>query len=233
MSDLPPFAEPGAARLLDRVRAVAFPGGEPRARRIVAFVMTERGEMRSSPSAAWQSFTSEQRTETGRSAFRWDARLRGVLVTDAFEQGHGRLTVKALGFLRLKTNEGPDFDTGELQRYLASLVFAPAGVLNNAALTWASVGPDALRVCDRHLSWATVDLHVDADGRLASVSADRPMLAGRQSVLTPWSATCADFRERDGLLIPHHLEVSWHLASGPFLYYRSEIRGLTLEIADC
>lgn len=90
--------------LLARLRAFCFPAGEDSGRRVLAIRTTERGEMRASPSARWVPFTAEQVIDARRSSFRWEARYRGgsmrfVAVTDAYEEGHGRLVVKLGGVI--------------------------------------------------------------------------------------------------------------------------------------
>lgn len=190
--------------------------------------------MRMSPEARWIPFTAEQTIEARRSSFRWQAhlssgRLTPVTVTDAYEDGHGRLTVKAAGLVPLKKITGADVDQGELQRYLASIVFCPPALLKHASLEWNAVGPLTLRLRDRNdPTGATVDLEITADGRPLTCRAVRPRLVGKQSVLTPWWGTYLEFREWEGLRVASRLEVSWQLPEGPFTYFRSELTSLTV-----
>src|SRR2546428_3678952 len=90
--------------LLARLCGFSFPGGEAPARLVRAIRTTQRGEIRASPSARWIPFTAEEVIETKRSSFRWEARYRGgsmglISVTDAYEEGHGRLVVKLGGVI--------------------------------------------------------------------------------------------------------------------------------------
>jgi len=96
-----------ALALLARLRAFCFPGGEDAARRIRAIRTTEKGEIRMSPEARWIPFTAEQLTDSTRSSFRWEARINpgkisSAVVTDAYEEGHGRLAIKLGGVLPVK-----------------------------------------------------------------------------------------------------------------------------------
>ena len=56
---------------------------------------------------------------------------------------------------------------------------------------------------------------------------DRPRVAGKQTVLTPWMAMCDDFCEHEVLRVPNWLEVS-RLIDGWFTYFRSQITGFTV-----
>ena len=215
--------------LLARLRGFCFPGGEDYGRSVFAIRTTEQGEMRTSPSARWLPFTPEQVIEARRSSFRWEARYQGgrmswIGVTDAYEEGHGRLVVKLGGVIPVQKVQGPEADRGELQRYLASIVLCPSIVLNHGSLDWTAVGPLSLRVRDRaDPTGATVDVDLSEDGCPLACRADRPRMIGKQAVLTPWSGSCAEFKEWEGLRAATRLDVSWSLPDGPFTYYRSEV----------
>lgn len=215
--------------LVARLRAFCYPGGEDSARRVLAIRTMERGEMRASLKARWIPFTAEQVTETRRSSFRWEARYRGsrmglIAVTDAYEEGRGRLVVKLGGVIPVQKVLGPEADRGELQRYLASLILCPPMVLNHGSLEWRAVGPLALRVRDRaDPTGATVDVEMNEEGCPLVCRGDRPRMVGKQAELTPWSASGSEFREWEGLRVPGHLEAAWILPDGPFTYYRAEV----------
>jgi len=217
-----------AASVLSRLRQFCLPG-EDAARAVSAVRIAEQGEMRMSPEARWIPFMAEQTIESRRSSFRWQARLSSgrltpVTVTDAYENGRGYLTLKAAGIVPLKRISGADVDRGELQRYLASLLFCPPALLNHASLQWWTVASQTLRVRDRNdETGATVDLEMTEEGRPLTCRAQRPRLVGRQSVLTPWWGTYLEFREWEGLRVASRLEVSWQLPQGPFAYFRSQL----------
>jgi hypothetical protein len=218
--------------LLARLRSFCFPGGEEAARRVRAVRTTEKGEMRMSPQARWIPFTAEQFTDAGRSSFRWDAHLdpgkiASPVVTDAYEEGHGQLVVKLGGVLPVKKITGPDADKGELQRYLSSIAFCPPILLNHPSLDLTAVDPRTLRVRDREdPTGATIDIDIDEDGHPLGCRADRPRMVGKKTVPTPWSATCTEFHEWEGLRVPTRLEASWHLPEDRFVYFQAEIISL-------
>jgi hypothetical protein len=215
--------------LLARLRSFCFPGGEEAARRVRAVRTAEKGEMRMSPQARWIPFTAEQFTDAGRSSFRWEARLdpgkiASLAVTDAYEEGHGRLVIKLGGVLPVKKITGPDADKGELQRYLSSIAFCPPILLNHSSLELTAAGPRGLRVRDREdLTGAAIDIDIDEDGRPLGCRAKRPRMVGKKTAMTPWSASCNEFREWEGLRVPTRLEVFWHLPEDRFVYFRAEI----------
>ena len=219
----------GTSALLAHLRAFCFPGGEDFARTVSAIRITERGEMRASQDARWIPFTAEQVIDARRSSSRWDARYRGgqmglIAVTDAYEEGRGRLVVKLGGVIPVQSMRGPEVDKGELQRYFASILICPPILLNHATLDWTAAGPLALRVRDRaDPTGATLDIDLSMDGQPLGCRADRPRAVGKKTILTPWSGSCSEFKEWEGLRVAAQLEASWHLPEGPFSYYRSEV----------
>jgi len=115
----------GTQELLIGLKSFSLPGGEEAARSVRRVRLTEEGEMRSAPGACWIPFTAEEVIDVRRSGFVWEARLRAaklvpMLVTDAYENGHGRLVVKVAGAqtLRVRDKEDPtgatvDIDLGD------------------------------------------------------------------------------------------------------------------------
>ena len=220
---------------LARLRAFCFPGGEEAARRVRAVRTTQRGEFRAAPEARWVPFTAEEVIESTRSSFRWDARIAGgrlgsTVVTDAYEDGHGRLVVKLGGVIPVKRATGPDLDRGELQRYLGAVISCPPALLNHPSLEFAVTGPGTLRVRDlQDQTGATVDLEIGEDGRPLGCHAERPRLAGKRNILTPWSGRAVEFQEWEGLRVASKLEALWHYPEGPFVYFRAEVTSFAVE----
>jgi uncharacterized protein DUF6920 len=230
-----------AEKLLSSLHAFCFPDGEGAARQICAVKVAEKGEMRASPEARWIPFSAEQTIDATESHFLWTAHLHtaGIVpltVTDAYEHGHGRLLAK-VGPLITKESEGPVTSKGEIQRYLASLVYCPAMLLNHPSLEWTTAGPLTLRVHDRKgPTDASVEFELTESGKPVACTANRPRLAGKRMVMTPWMGVFNDFREHEGMRVPQRIEVSWLVSpawlanyhEGWFAYYRSEITSLAI-----
>jgi hypothetical protein len=160
----------GAAPLIEQVKAYSFPFGQGAARGVVGIKTTQRGEMRSGPDARWVAFTAEEYVDATKSDFCWHAKwgsgLLSTDVTDAYQNGHGRLVVKK-GPLTLRELTGPETDKGELQRYLAYPIYFPPMMIHNASLEFTPIGPNTLRVSDKSDSTgATVDIDVGDAGNI-------------------------------------------------------------------
>lgn len=218
-----------AQELLSLLKAFCLPGGEDNARRVQSVRTTQSGEIRSAPNAPWVPFTAEETTSATGSSFRWEARFKGgrlgwFSVTDSYEDGHGCGALSLGGVLPVRKSIGPEFDKGELQRYLGSIALCPPMLLNNPSLAWTAVGPLTLRVRDRDDSTgATVDLELNEQGHPIACRAERPRMVGKITVPTPWSATGAEFQEREGFRVATRLEALWHLPEGVFSYFRAQV----------
>jgi hypothetical protein len=216
--------------LLERFREFCFPGGRQGAARVHAVRIAEKGEMRTSPQARWIPFTAEETISAIESDFCWSAHLNiakvlPVTVVDAYQQHHGRLLAK-VGPLTTQSVAGPDADRGEVQRYLASIIYCPAMLLNHRSLEWTAAGPLSLLLRDREdTTGATVEIEISENGKPLACRAYRPRLVGKHTILTPWMARCSNFREHEGMRVACGVEASW-LVDGWFPYFRSEITWL-------
>jgi len=171
------------------------------------------------------SFTSVQTLHTELSGFRWDARTSGVVITDAYEDGHGFAMSRLAGLLTLKkASRGPELDRGEVQRYLSSLMLCPAALVNHPSLEWTAIAESVLRVRDlADRTGATVDFEIGSGGEPVSCRTIRPRIAGKGAVDTDWVGKGNDFRLWNGMRVAHRLEVWWEVPGAPFCYYRSEV----------
>jgi hypothetical protein len=218
---------PATTSLIAALKAYCFPGGEEAARGVRGIRTTQRGEIRSGPDARWNSFVAEEFVDAMRAGFRWEARMDtgvlSVLVSDAYEEGHGRLSVKK-GPIELKKLAGPDVDRGELQRYLGYIGYCPPMLVNNPSLDFSAIGQRTLRLQDRQdETGASVEIDVGEDGRPILTRAVRPMTVGKHVIPTLWSASGSDPQVWDGLRVWRRMEASWHLAEGAFTYVRIEL----------
>ena len=218
--------------LLERLKAYLFPAGDAAARAVPGIRTIQCGDLRSSAKSAWKPFTAEEIVDATRSMFVWDAimgtGLSAVQVTDAYEDGHGRLIVRK-GPMSLARMTGPHVDQGELQRYLSYISYCPSMIVNNPFLDFTALGLNTLRIYDRSdLTHSWVDLEIADDGRPLTVRATRPMTAGRRVVPTEWSAVGSAWQEWNGIRVCRHLEATWHPPDGQFAYVRIDVLSHTV-----
>jgi hypothetical protein len=112
-------------------------------------------------------------------------------------------------------------DQGELQRFLGEITWFPTAWLTDA-IEWLAIDAHSVKATIHQQSvTGSVVLHVNEQSQLTHVTADRYM--GEHGQLTPWSVQALDSQEVCGMRIPTRVEVTWHLASGIFTWFRVEI----------
>ncbi len=189
---------------------------------------TQKGFMRTQPGQKWMPLFAEQLVTTNPPAFVWQATIQPfpfahISATDRFSEGHGNMLIKLLSVIPLGNASGPEIDEGELQRYLAEVVLYPTACLSDA-IEWQVINAHSVKATVREAGVvASVVLHVNEQGQLTQVTADRYRQEKGHYLLTPWSAQCSAYQEVDGMRIPTRIEITWHLASGDFTWFRVKI----------
>ncbi len=194
------------------------------------FYARHQATLATSKDAAPIELSAEQWTGTIAPGIVWTAsgtmnRLP-VSVLDAYVDGRGELSARLLGSIQVAGGEGPDYDKGELMRYLSELPVYPDAILNNTALRWRVVDPRTIEVtADSRSGPASLRFYFDANGDIVRMEADdRPMgIDGGATVPTTWHGLYRDFRQFGRYRIPAYGEVGWVLADGLFTYWRGTV----------
>ena len=150
-----------------------------------------------------------------------------LFVSDAFQDGNGRLTVKAFNCIPMvRATPSAALARGELMRYLAEIAMAPDAILGNAELRWRVDGSDTLAVsAGVGATSSEVLLSLDSDGRIAGAFApDRPRSATEPFLPTPWRGKFTDYRLHRDMWIPFAGEVSWEIDGKEVVYWQGRIK---------
>ena len=190
-------------------------------------LLTQSGTMREDVADKPMRFTASQCIDIDTVAFSWRAKtgpLRLVTVIDELIRGTPRSEVRILGAVRLAgARSGRLLIMGQLMRYMAEIPWSPDAILRNRTLQW-SVSDRTLRVSAQSgVVSGTVDLELDGDGRIESVSADRPRMEGDSFVERPWRGRFFDYRFQQERWIPFQAEVGWVLDGQLVIVWRGTI----------
>jgi Family of unknown function (DUF6544) len=191
----------------------------------------QRGEMWRLPGGRPLRFVAVQHIDAGRVAFRWRARfgagrLRPLVVTDAYEDGAGRLEGRVAG-VRLFRATGPDVDRGQVMRYLAELAWLPDAGRANPEVARSDLGPTSAEVSAAVADGrASVRLGLRGGDVVSASAPDRPREDGGRAVPTPWRGSFSDHGDLGGIRVPRRAEAAWELPEGPFTYWRAEVTDL-------
>jgi hypothetical protein len=190
--------------------------------------LKQQGFMRQQPGQKWLPLVAEQYFTTHPPAFLWHCTIRpfplvSISATDRFSDGHGNMLVKLWSFITLGDAHGQEMDQSELQRFLGEMVWFPTAWLSDA-IEWQAIDAHSAKVTLREPGiTATAVLHVNEQGQLTHLTADRYKEEHGHYKLEPWSVQVKAYQEVSGMWIPTKVEVTWHLASGDFTWFRVEI----------
>jgi hypothetical protein len=193
------------------------------------FHATHRATLATAQAGPTISIAADQWTSMTVSELVWRAHgsMMGMPVTvvDSFVGGEGFLEARVIGALQVASGAGPDFDKGELQRYLSELPVYPDAILNNGRLAWRQIDATTVEVTGQSRQGpASLRFMFDEDGDIIGMeAADRPMSVGRTTVPTAWRGTYDRFRQFGRYRVPSYGEVGWLLPEGLFTYWKGEI----------
>ena len=191
--------------------------------------LRQTGQMKDVGATRWMTFRATQTMSSRTCDFDWRARFGplGVIhVRDAFQNGEGHLTVKALGLIPIvRTPSSAQLSRGELMRYLAELAWVPDAILLNNELRWRQDGPDTLAVsAGTGETAAEVVLTLDSQGRVAGAFAPNRALGLKPPYqLTPWRGRFSDYRRCQNMWLPFAGEVGWEIDSKLTIYFQCQV----------
>lgn len=183
------------------------------------------GTFRTSLEGAWQPIRGEQYESSDPPGFIWWGRLRSapavwVDARDRSVAGAGRMFVSLESTFTLFDRSGTEIDQGALLRLLSDMVLFPSAFLDGRYVTWDGIDDTHARATLRVGTQAVEGVfEFGANGLPLSFSADRYYDTGKgRAELQPWSGEYRDYREVDGILVPHRFIGYWHVVTGRIPY---------------
>lgn len=238
----------GPARPIDRGRLAALPipvreyleraiGSRPQGVRAVR--LRHGGTFRTTLDGAWVPIRGEQYFTADPPGFVWWGRVRlgpglWVEARDRSVGGEGRMLVKAASTITLADSRGPALDQGALLRLLAEMAWFPTALLDERHVAWTALDDHralaTLRAGGREVSGV---FEFGQDGLPATFRAERHRDLGEgRSELTPFKGESTDYREVDGMLVPHRLTAAWEVNGRPVPYARFVVERLEYDVAS-
>ena len=199
--------------------------GRPRAATVR---LRQQGEMRTRPDAAWMPVEAQQYFSVDPPAFVWrvDATMMHALPIagrDRYAGGHGQMLIKAGALVNVVNADDDKIALGSMLRYLGEIIWFPSAALS-PGVSWQAIDETHARATMRDAGLtATAFFTFDEEGRVRHFGAMRYLGAGKDAKLTPWVASCSEWRDFEGIRVPTRGEVGWELSAGTFIYYRWQI----------
>lgn len=193
------------------------------------------GRFRTGPSSRWLRFDAWQYGTADPVTRLFHMRLSvgplGVLGSDDYVAGRGRMHARLLGLVTVADGTGAAFDLGELVTYVNDCVLLAPSMLLVPAATWSEAGDSSFDVTltDRG---NTVTARVTVDERGAPTgfrTTDRWAAIGGELVRAPWSTPVAGWTVAGGRPVPSYGRALWELETGEFAYVEGALEPATVE----
>ena len=198
-------------------------------RRDSSFSAHFHGRFRRSPGARWmpcEAWQYNSGVEVAR-IFLLRVRFGGVLSMAArgiYLRGHGRMTGKLLGLVRVVDAKGPEFDVGELVPYVNDAVLMAPSLLLGPRTSWSAVDDESFNLtftdADHRI---TARVFVDERGAVHDfTSTDKMAALPAGLVRALWHTPVSGWRAVDGRQLPTRGSSTFDVEDGPYTYAEFE-----------
>lgn len=194
--------------------------------------LSQKGRIRSKPSAAWLPLEADEIYSTNPPAFVWQVFLpsRALPVAagrDEYLEGKGSIQIKLLGLLPLADEKGAELSKAGLMRYLNEMMWFPAALLGpNVRLV--EIEPNSFTaILSEHGETVRGQFFIDEQGRLTNFSAQRYNTSTR--TIETWETPVLGYRNFEGFQLPASGTAIWKIDGGDFAYIELEIANVTYQ----
>jgi len=167
------------------------------------------------PGQKWFPIQGEEYFTIQDPGFVWFGKLPFFSARDMYYDGFGYMKVKLLSAVKIIDAGGKEVDQSALVRWLAEAPWFPTALLPSEKLKWEPIDHDSARVVftDKDLAVDGV-FYFNEQGQITKFSAKRYM----NKDMEKWSGIYREYKEIEGMQIPHYAEVTWNLGSGDSTY---------------
>lgn len=169
----------------------------------------------------WIAITGEQYYTFKKPGFIWKGETSMFTARDMFFNDKGSLKVTLFSLLNIVDAKGPEYDQGELLRWLGECMWFPAALLPGEYISWSAVDSSTsmLNMKYRGLS-IYYKVNFNEKDEISRMETKRYMDGSR---FETWIGVPSDYREFNGTVIPFKIEGAWNLDTGYFAYARFKL----------
>jgi hypothetical protein len=195
------------------------------------------GTFRLQPDADWLPIRGEEYFHASAPGFVWTGVVRPnplawVRARDKYIGGRGEMLIRLRGAVTLGRSAGPEMDRSSLLRYLAEMPWFPTAFRTVEGLQWTEVDAHTAEAVLTHAGETVTGRFTVGDtGEITGfTSQDRFREVDGKQVRTVWKGAYRNYREVDGMRVPHDVEVTWELEDGDFPYARFQVTGIEFDV---
>lgn len=190
--------------------------------------LRQRGYFRLGPDRSWMPLKAEEYYSVNPPGFVWFATMQAAPFVwfhalDQWQSGGGKLTGKIYGVIPMVKGEGPEFDQGELMRFLQEMTNFPGAFLNDY-ITWEALDDLSARATLTYNGQSVSGVfYFNEKGENTNFVAQRYRMVGKNLELATWSTPCTGYKEFKGVKLPYKGEGVWKLSEGDLPYIKVEL----------
>jgi len=152
---------------------------------------------------------------------------------DLYSEGQGRMIIRALKFLRVADEHGPEMNRSALVTVLSEALFLPSLTLSECIEWYALDDTTVEATIGDHGVEASGIFSFDDHGRFVRFRTEDRHCAEFNMEAHPWSVDVLSYREHDGFIYPHECTATWHLPDGDLRYFQGTIDKVNFNINNC
>lgn len=183
--------------------------------------MQQAGVLRSSTNNnKWYRFTSSQVISPSTTGFIWNAKVDMPLSThirvhDSYCSGIGSGRVAFLSAFTVASDTNiPELNSSALHRYLAEGVWYPTALLPLSGVIWTAIDDNsALATLTDNNITVSLEFRFNNTGEVTSIFTPERFYRNSNGTYQamPWEIHIGNYKVQDGMRVPFHAEVGWHI----------------------
>ncbi len=176
----------------------------------------------------WISIKGKQYFNIENPGFIWQGTTSFFTARDMYMNGEGSLVVSIMSLYNIIDSKGPEFDQGELLRWLSESVWFPTNLLPSEKLAWTEMDDFSA-----NLEFTYKDLKLkyivtfNTKGEITELETKRYM---DKDHLETWIAKISDYKNLNDISVPTNIEVSWRLANIDFSYAHFFVKKIEYDV---
>jgi len=185
------------------------------------------GQFKPSMKSGWVDIQGEQYFTADPPGFVWKGKTPLFTARDMYLSGKGKIVVSLLSLVTILRGEGPNYDQGELLRWLGESAWFPTNLLPGRHLKWAPIDDRTAELSFNYngLSLSYI-VRFSENDEIAEVETQRYM--GEENLET-WIGRFFDYAEVEGVIIPTRIEAVWMLEEGEHSYARFNVQEIEFD----
>jgi len=174
--------------------------------------------------------TGEEYFTTDTPGFVWKGVTSFFTGRDMYVSGKGRLIVSLFSLVKIVDGSGPDYDQGELLRWLGESVWFPTNLLPSERLRWTPIDSHTAGLTFNYNN-ITLYYRVGFNENYEITEFETKRSMGKNRIET-WIGRAGDYREINGIMIPLKIAASWRLGGADYSYAEFHVKEIEFVDAD-